>query len=300
MLPVDGVIVSLNALVREEPREFHLRDDDIGDREFGGRTVVLLFPVEERRRIDAEWALAWQKSRDTAAEAIQLASDTQREEAMRESADAINAGPKGRIKVTPPKSRNAALKPRTLKDSVGPVVGATVQQGEDRTDDAKKRSGGGGLKTTPPEPGNLSGSGKPIAPAAYTNLDLEQRGWEILVQALETSRDQKLIDFRSRHGVGADGAFDWKRFVEMKTTARGPQTQIELSNSEYERAQQRGSDFILALVSGLETGYKDEVRLIFDPANCATVRPTNGVKLVGLMQAPAVVIHFEDAATPEQ
>lgn len=52
----------------------------------------------------------------------------------------------------------------------------------------------------------------------------------------------------------------------MKATARGPQTQIELSNSKYERAQQRGSYFIFALVSGLETGYKDEVRLILDPA----------------------------------
>lgn len=128
---------------------------------------------------------------------------------------------------------------------------------------------------------------------AYTNADLEQRGWEILVQALEAPLDQRLVDFRNRHGVGADGVFDWKRFVEMKATARGPQTQVELSNNEFERAKQRGHDFILALVSGLETGYRDEVRLIFDPTACTKVRPTNGMKLVGLLEAPAVIIHFE-------
>ncbi|TIM60380.1 MAG: DUF3883 domain-containing protein, partial [Mesorhizobium sp.] len=120
------------------------------------------------------------------------------------------------------------------------------------------------------------GNGSSTAPAAYTNVDLEQRGWEILVQALETSPDQRLVDFRARHGVGSDGAFDWKRFVEMKATGRGAQSQIELSNTEYDRAKRSGSDFILALVSGLETGQKDEVRLIFDPANCTTVKPTNG------------------------
>jgi hypothetical protein len=89
--------------------------------------------------------------------------------------------------------------------------------------------------------------------------------------------------------------FDWNRFVEMKASGRGPQTQVEMPNSEYERAKQRGSNFILALVSGLETGQRDEVRLIFDPVNCATVRPMNGVRLVSLLEAPAVIIHFEDS-----
>ena len=174
-------------------------------------------------------------------------------------------------------------------------MGATIQPGT-QTDDTKQtgKKPGKGLLSNPPKPSEPGTNGKVSAPAAYTNADLEQRGWEILKQALETSPDQRLTDFRLRHGVGADGVFDWKRFVEMKATARAPQTQIELSNNEFERAKQRGSDFILALVSGLETGQKDEVRLIFDPANCATMRPANGVKLVGLLDAPAVVVHFEE------
>ncbi|MFB9985765.1 protein NO VEIN domain-containing protein [Mesorhizobium kowhaii] len=114
----------------------------------------------------------------------------------------------------------------------------------------------------------------------------------MLTQALETSAEELLVDFRSRHGVGADGAIDWKTFVEMKATGRAPQGSIEMSNAEYERAKERGNDFILALVSGLEDGYQDEVRLIFDPARRAAVRPLNGVKLVALTEAPLILIPF--------
>jgi len=293
-LELKAMMVSLRALVQQEPRAFHLREEDIGDRDFGGRAIASLFPPEVRRRIDVEWEHAWRKSRDTAAEAIRLASDEKRDAAMREAAAAINAAPKTKIKVTPPASRTSTLKPRTLKDSVGAVVGAKVREGTAPQKPPTKPSGGSQLKKTPPEPSKPNDTGSSTAPAAYTNVDLEQRGWEILVQALETASDQRLVDFRARHGVGSDGAFDWKRFVEMKATGRGPQSQIELSNTEYDRAKRSGSDFILALVSGLETGQKDEVRLIFDPANCTNVKPTNGVRLGGLLDAPAVIVHFED------
>lgn len=81
----------------------------------------------------------------------------------------------------------------------------------------------------------------------------------------------------------------------MKATGRAPQSSIEMSNAEFERAKERGNDFILALVSGLEDGHQDEVRLIIDPANRATVRPLNGVKLIALPEAPAIVITFDVA-----
>jgi len=293
-LPVGGVFVSLKALGYENPHAFYFRDDDLGSRDYGGRIIASLFPAGEQRRIGGEWALAWQKSRDTAAEAIRLASDEMRSDAMQEAAAAINARPKSKINVTPPKSRDGVINPRTLKASVGSVIGATVQQGALRVKPPTAAGGTKGLKSNPPQP-NKNENSTPIAPVAYTNADLEQRGWEILVQALETSADKRLVDFRKNHGVGADGVFDWKRFVEMKATARSAQSQIELSNNEFERAKQRGSDFILALVSGLETGQKDEVRLIFDPTNCTNVRPTNGVRLVGLLDAPSVIIHFESS-----
>jgi hypothetical protein len=67
-----------------------------------------------------------------------------------------------------------------------------------------------------------------------------------------------------------------------------------LSATEYERAKESGLHFIVALVSGLEEGFPTEVRLILDPANRATVRPVGAVRLVGLAEAPAVVIRIGD------
>lgn len=78
----------------------------------------------------------------------------------------------------------------------------------------------------------------------------------------------------------------------MKASGRGPVTSVELTNAEFERAKQSGKDYILALVTGLETGQKEEIRLIFDPANSATVRPVNGVRLIGLLEAPAVLVQL--------
>ena len=157
-----------------------------------------------------------------------------------------------------------------------------------------KATGGNRLAAAPPAASPPAGS-EPTSAVAYTNADLEQRGWEILEPVLNTSPDERLVDFRRRHGVGADGVINWKTFVEMKATGRAPQASIVMSNAEYERAMERGMDFILALVSGLEVGQKDEVRLIIDPANRLPFLPINGVRLGRLLEATCIVVHFEDA-----
>lgn len=144
---------------------------------------------------------------------------------------------------------------------------------------------------TPPPPS--SDASRP-APVNYSTADLEQRGWEILTHVLETGDAPELVDFRKRHGVGADAAINWKTCVELKATGREPQSSIEMSNSEFERAKERRFDFILALVSGLEEGQCTEVRMILDPANRAAVRPIHGIRLVGLTDAPAVVVRFDE------
>lgn len=281
--------IQLQALIVRDPLELHVWDEALPKREYGGHAIASLFPHASRRGIEAEWVVAWQEARETAVDAIRLASDEEHTEAMEERAAKINAVPKKRISVSTPGGKGPAVKPRTLKNSVGPILGATVVPGsasKPAPPSAKPK-----LHSTPP-PTQPSDPGSRMAPTAYTDRDLEQRGWELLTQALETSGEELLVDFRNRHGVGADGAIDWKTFVELKTTGRAPQGSIEMSNAEYERAKERGNDFILALVSGLEEGYQDEVRLIFDPANRATVRPLNGVKLVALTEAPSVLISF--------
>jgi hypothetical protein len=291
--PGGFVDLSLKAVSLDNSQAFHFYQDAIGDRDFGGRVIASLFPSKERRRIDAEWTIAWKKSLDSVAEPIRLASDEARTEAMEDIATNINAALKHKINVTAPKSRSAQVQPRTLKPSVGAMVRASVKTSTGTAKTTTTTSKGArGLKTTPPPV--KSGTNTSIStPVAYTNADLEQRGWELLSQALDTTNDQRIIDFRRNHGVGADGVIDWKLFIEMKATGRGPQSQIEMSNNEYQRAKERGNNFILALVSGLETGQTDEIRLIFDPVNCANAIPTNGIRLGGLLEAPSVVIQFE-------
>lgn len=290
--PSGCVDLTLKAVSLEHPQAFHFYRDAIGERDFGGRVIASLFPAKERRRIDAEWTIAWKKSLDSAAETIRLASDEARAEAMEDIATTINATLKDKINVTAPKSRSAQIKPRTLKSSVGAMISAAVKTGSGVAKPATSRGARRGLKNSPP-PVKQGANTSVSTPMAYTNAELEQRGWELLSQALETTNDQRIIDFRRSHGVGADGVIDWKLFIEMKATGRGPQSQIEMSNNEYQRAKERGKNFILALVSGLETGQTDEIRLIFDPINCANVIPTHGIRLGGLLEAPSVVILFE-------
>ncbi len=71
---------------------------------------------------------------------------------------------------------------------------------------------------------------------------------------------------------------------------------IEMSNAEYERAKERGEDYILALVSGLEEGQQTAARLIFDPARSLILKPLNGIRLTGLSDAMAVVVQFKEDA----
>jgi hypothetical protein len=286
------VMVKLKALLVNDPVGLHAWEDALPLRDYGGHAIASLFPAESRRKVEAEWVVAWQESQENISEGIRLASDEALAVALEEQAGKINSSPKGKIKVTPPASRVSGIKPRTLKESVGSVAGAIVIPGSppQPVETGARRS----LIKTPPVPSRLGSTTSLPAPIAYTNADLEQRGWEILVYALNTSQDEQLVDFRKKHGVGADGAINWKTFVELKATGRAAQSSVEMSNAEYERAKERGINFILALVSGLETDEKCEVRLIMDPANRASVRPINGIRLVGLTEAPSIVINFDE------
>jgi hypothetical protein len=289
--------VSLNAVMVREPIELHVSENGLGDREYGGRAVASFFPADVRRKIGGEWALAWQKSPEQAPDSIRLASDKEHREAMEQQAAKISGVPKAKIKVSAPASRKSVGPLRTLKESVGAIAEAVVVQGS--PPEPVTTAGARSLASTPPAPCPPDQTEPSSAPVTYTSADLEQRAWELLEPVLNTSQDEQLVDFRRRHEIGADGVINWKTFVEMKSTGRGPQSSIELRNSEYERAKERGMDFILALVSGLETGQKDEIRLIFDPVNRLSVRPVNGVRLVGLLEAPCILVRFEDAGRAE-
>jgi hypothetical protein len=221
-----------------------------------------------------------------------LASDEAVARELAEQAARIEVNPARKIEVTPPASRSQkSAPPRRLKEGHGGVLSVEVVKGLPPSPPQPRKP----LTNSPPPP-SKSGPNDPGSkgPVEYDTRDLEQRGWEVLADILNNSGDQQIVDFRARHQVGADGAIDWKKFVELKATGRGPQSSVEFPASEFERAKQRGLDFVLALVSGLEEGLNTEVRLIFDPANRVSVTPLGTVRLSGLTDAPSVVIRIAD------
>ena len=291
-LSAKSIHIVQQALFTDQHAEFHVTLDGLPKREFGGRAIGSLFPVHLSRNIEAEWCVSWLESLDVRSDPIRLASDEDLKQTLEEQANKINNAPKRKIRVSSPRTRTPGTKLRTLKESVGvPGSAEVIPGGPPKPAMVRRRQR---MTQTPPLPSEPS-STPSSSFVAYTNAELEQRGWEILEQVLNTAENEQLVDFRRRHGVGADGVINWKTFVEMKATGRSPQSSVEMSNSEYERAKERGQDFILALVSGLEVGQPDEVRLIFDPASRATTRPVNGVRLVGLLDTPAVIVPFEQA-----
>ena len=230
-------------------------------------------------------------------ERMTLASDEEHAQALAAQAAATVIAPGSKIKVSPPASRKpTAAPPRRLKAAHGGVASVEIVKGGPQKPAPAKAP----LATVPPPsppapPPSPGGTGV----VEYDTRDLEQRGWEILREILKSSTAPEIVDFRKRHHIGADGVIDWKTFVELKATGRGSQGSVELSASEYERAREQGLNFMLALVSGLEEGERTQVRLILDPVNRAAVRAVGSMRLVGLADAPAIVINLNDADAEE-
>jgi hypothetical protein len=287
--------IMLRAFFADNPRKLHVTEDAIAMPKTGGRAVASLFPWEFRPHIEAQWAASWLESQQEPVETMRFAADEEQKEkllaATQDLASTLDVAG-GQIAVSAPATRTSTARPRRLKAFQGGITSATIQVG------SPVIANGGGytvpLATQAPASSGYTGGTKDTAPVEFNNAELEQRGWEILTHALNRRDFPELVDFRKRQGVGADGAIDWKQFVELKASARSIPASIEMTNAEYQRAKEQGQNYILALVYGLEEGEKTEARLIIDPVGNLTLRPVQGIRLVGLAQATAVVLNFAD------
>lgn len=297
-LGTGAIRVRMKALLSRTPLELHVWSEALHQRDHCGRAIASLFPPEAQWRTENAWVASWIASKEANVEPMRFASDEEHAGALAELAERIASGNSGKVKVSGRSTANTnAGKPRVLKPFEGGAREATIYGGTPAKPDMSSASKP--LANTPPPPSPPASNGMRPAPVAYTTTELEQRAWEELIHVLNTSHARELIDFRRRRGVGADGVIDWRTFVEIKATGRDPQSSIEMTNAEFERARAAGLDFILALVSGLEEGQRTEVRLILDPAHRATVRPIHGVRLIGLADAPAVVVRSDDSDNSE-
>jgi len=304
----DDAVLMLHALVQAGRKGIHLAESALGARDYGGQAIAAFFAPQYRHQVSCIWYMAWNESRGQEQLPIRLAADAELASRIQEEAQRIedNVTQNGMVKL------NARVRPkapeveiRMLKD-VDQVLSSMVVQSEPQRRLSAGSAMPGKLLDKAPSPKTGGKSGQPgtdatissnkISRPGYNKLELEDHGWRFVRHVLDNSNDPAISDMRARRAIGADGHINWKTFVELKATAGGPQTEIKLYKSEYERAAERAKDFILATVSGLEQGSDAiEVRLIFDPLRTAVVRPISDVTVTGLDEATAVRLTFTNA-----
>lgn len=284
------------AHVRLDPLEIHITADALETREGAGAAIASLFDGSALFSFDAEWILAWQAAKHEVKEALRFAVDDAAHKAKVEATAAeIAKKGNGPVKLNGRKMpKNSPPPPpppppRELKEFQPGIASVEIVEGK-KTEKTKKPPIRTRLSRRPSP--NRPNQGDPVANTAYTNGEIEDFAWDVLLHVLDRADGTELEDFRRRHGVGADGAFDWSQFVELKATGRSMQTSVLFTSSEFQRALERRNDYILALVHGCEKGSNTKVKLIFDPVRRVSMRETEGIRLNGLPDAAGIVIEL--------
>jgi hypothetical protein len=287
----------LHAHVSRKPLELHIALDSLGVRSEGGRAIASFFEKPSSWAFDGEWVWAWNEAAGRKAEDLRFRVDEEERRRQTEAEAArISVSSKGKVQL-PQRGSSATssaapvpLPPRKLKKALAGIGDVAVVLGKPPKPAGKQRKTP--LNSAPA--GSWGSTSEPLANVAYSTQELEDFGWALVRHVLCEADGPELIDFRKRHHVGADGAFDWTRFVELKAHARSMPTSVQMTITEYARALEKGRDYILAITSGAEEGFETRVKLIFDPARAATVAQSESVRLSGLGQASGVDIAIQD------
>lgn len=126
----------------------------------------------------------------------------------------------------------------------------------------------------------------------YTALDLETTALQLLQDAIALGPEE-LRDLRAQRGLGADAVDGRGRYYELKAYAGPEPDTIELTATEYQRAQD-DPDFFLVIVSGLENGTATPtVRIITHPLRQLQLEPTARITLRGIRTSQAIVYEYE-------
>lgn len=127
------------------------------------------------------------------------------------------------------------------------------------------------------------------APRAYTDLDKEQLGLNLLRKVLSRS-DREIIDLRAQHGVGADAIDDLRRFYELKVYAAQEPNAIRLTATELERAL-RDENLTLVIISNLEgSNARPRLRFITDPLHRLRPQHDTVISLTEIQNAPGCLV----------
>lgn len=132
---------------------------------------------------------------------------------------------------------------------------------------------------------------RPVRGSLEHREDTEESGWRIVEELLKRGKgDQALRDLRRTRGAGADG-YDVRRdkAVELKAYRGQLPDVIQLQSSQIKEARERGGDFWLFVVGGLERGKTLVVRLFADPLRRLEVADQPSVRFRGATTVPATL-----------
>ncbi|KOV65610.1 hypothetical protein ADL01_26985 [Streptomyces sp. NRRL WC-3618] len=131
------------------------------------------------------------------------------------------------------------------------------------------------------------------SPRTYTAVGQEKVALDVVRKAL-AGDDSWLRDLRAQHGLGADAVDALARFYELKAYGGAEPDMVQLTPAEFQRAGE-SDDFFLVVVSGLEAGTAPvSVRIIPQPLQQLTCRPSTNVTVTGIKDAQSLVYRFEE------
>ncbi len=299
--------LSVSAHATVEPARVYVESADVlGQVQEGGRAIARYFKPDRRRAVALAWVSAWnlaasgvrQKRLNLAGDETATADELNalhnklskkpgRKTTARKSSSAggaatgANSGPPP---PPPPPPRRLKAFPEAISFSAS--LNEAAEEGSAPGPRRKKRRP---LPSDAPPPGAKQPAAPASARQAYSSEQLQADGWRYLELALG-DEDDPLIDFQRVPGLGADGAINWKTFVELKAHGRGLPANESLTAAEFERARQAGPNYWLAVVTGLEEGFNTEIRVFANPLQTLPWTPSSSVLVSGLQSGRRLVI----------
>ncbi|WP_157785383.1 sacsin N-terminal ATP-binding-like domain-containing protein [Sinorhizobium fredii] len=288
-------------------------EEVIGRVEFGGQAVAQFADARHRRDVALAWVSAWSTSADElSSAAIELAG-----EEVEGNLDQL-AAQFDRLKKSGGRRKMPTARGRGNNEAGEEAPKAEVRRLKDipsdfefklvlRDDEEDARKGAqhrkrldlkdAADKQDTNKPSNEGAQPAPVtAHRQYDSRQLQVRGWEYVRMALEDAQKEgqiTLADLQSERGIGADGIIDWETFVEMKCFAREMPAEVTLTEAEFLRAKERKEKFLLVVVSGLEEGFRTEVRVYSDPLATLPWTPKGSVSVSGLRSGRVLILSEE-------
>jgi hypothetical protein len=185
--------------------------------------------------------------------------------------------------------------PRELVETSALAVtnpdGEIVASAQTRARQKKRRSTGGSELPTP-----RKGGARPTSRSSarsYTDLEKEERGLEVARMVL-ASDDQRMVDLRGQHGLGADAVDELDQYFELKVSAQSEPDTVRLEADQVRRAMTT-ENFFLVVVSGVEgPNASPQVRIIEDLRQLQ-MSTTSRVQFSGIQSAESLIFRLQVA-----